>query len=138
MKTISFTLVLLALVGCATTSVTNEERVQRGVRLAVQTGVIVDLRAHPERRFAYQQASMGLQNLVKEEHWDITAFAIALSSTGNNLFTGGEASLILATVPEFTSLVTGDKIDLRETRYVKPAILGANDGLITALTILSK
>jgi len=133
MKPISIILALLTLVGCATSTITTEERVQRGVRIAVQTGVIVDLKAHPERRFAYQQASMGLQNLVKEERWDAGAFALALSSTGNNLFTGGNASLILTTVPEFISLVTGDSVDLQETRYVKPAIIGANDGLATAL-----
>jgi len=132
---------LAFLPGCATTSTQTPaeqqaatvRRVQTGVRLAVQIGATIDLKGHPERRPAYQAASAGLSELVAQEKWDAQAFALALASTGNSAFTSGNATLVLTIVPQLIDALNGDRINLDSVVYLKPAMVGANDGLKSAL-----
>lgn len=127
--------------GCATTSnqtpaeqqAATIRRVQTGVRLAVQIGATIDLKGHPERLPAYQAASAGLSELVAQEKWDAQAFALALASTGNSAFTSGNATLVLTIVPQLIDALNGDRINLDSVVYLKPAMVGANDGLKAAL-----
>jgi len=132
---------LAFLPGCATTSTQTPaeqqaatvRRVQTGVRLAVQIGATIDLKGHPERRPAYQAASAGLSELVAQEKWDAQAFALALASTGNSAFTSGNATLVLTIVPQLIDALNGDRVNLDQVVYLKPAITGAADGLKAAL-----
>lgn len=145
MKHLFSLLLLLAclafLPGCATTSnqtpseqqAATVRRVQIGVRLAVQIGATVDLKGHPERRPAYQAASDGLNELVAQEKWDAQAFAVALATSGNKAFTSGNATLVLTVVPQLLDALNGDRINLVQVVYLKPAIIGAADGLKAAM-----
>ena len=127
--------------GCATTSnqtpseqqASTIRRINTGVRLAVQIGATIDLKAKPERRPAYQAASAGLNELVAQEKWDAQAFALALVSTGNSAFTSGNATLVLTIVPQLIDALNGDRVNLDQVVYLKPAITGAADGLKAAL-----
>lgn len=129
--------------GCATqpsTPLTPEQqefnnirRVQNGVRLAVYIGVTVDLKKHPELRDAYAKAQAALDSLVSQQKWDALAFSSALSDSGASIFTSGDASLVLTTVPLLVDLISGDRIDLSQPRFLKPAMIGAADGLKLAL-----
>ncbi len=127
--------------GCATTSnqtpaeqqASTIRRINTGVRLAVQIGATIDLKGKPERRPAYQAASAGLNELVAQEKWDAQAFALALASTGNSAFTSGNATLVLTIVPQLIDALNGDRVNLDQVVYLKPAITGAADGLKAAL-----
>ena len=111
----------------------NIRRVQNGVRLAVYIGVTVDLKKHPERRDAYAKAQAALDSLVSQQKWDALAFSSALSDSGASIFTSGDASLVLTTVPLLVDLISGDRIDLSQPKFLKPAMIGAADGLKLAL-----
>jgi hypothetical protein len=127
--------------GCATTSnqtpaeqqAATVRRVQTGVRLAVQIGATIDLKGKPERRPAYESASAGLNELVAQEKWDAQSFALALASSGNSAFTSGNATLVLTIVPQLIDALNGDRVNLDQVVYLKPAITGAADGLKAAL-----
>jgi len=129
--------------GCSTQSGTpltpeqqefqNIRRVQSGVRLAVYLGVSVDLKKHPERKDAYEKSEAALASLVSQEKWDALAFSSALSESGSKLFSSGDASLVLTTVPLLVDLLSGNRIDLSQPKYLKPAMLGADEGLKMAL-----
>ena len=127
--------------GCATTSnqtpaeqqAATVRRINTGVRLAVQIGATIDLRGKPERRPAYEAASAGLNDLVAQEKWDAQAFAVALASSGNSAFTSGNATLVLTIVPQLIDALNGDRVNLDQVVYLKPAITGAADGLNAAL-----
>lgn len=111
----------------------NIRRVQTGVRLAVFLGVSVDLKKHPERRDAYVKAEAALASLVEQQKWDALAFSSALSESGASIFSSGDASLVLTTVPLLVDLLSGNQIDLSQPKFVRPAILGASEGLKMAL-----
>ena len=127
--------------GCATTSTQTPEqreesianRVQGSVQIAVLLGSSVDMKAHPDRIPAYFAAHVALESLVKSERWDAQAFALALASTGNDVFTSGDATLILTTIPTLFDVLSGGKINLSQVRYLKPAMIGADAGLTGAL-----
>lgn len=127
--------------GCATTGnqtpaeqqASTIRRINTGVRLAVQIGATIDLKSKPERRPAYQAASAGLNELVAQEKWDAQAFALALASTGNSAFTSGNATLVLTIVPQLIDALNGDRVNLDQVVYLKPAITGAAYGLKAAL-----
>lgn len=145
MKSILTLLTLLACLafapGCATNSTQTPaeqqaatvRRINTGVRLAVQIGATIDLKGKPERRPAYESASAGLNELVAQEKWDAQAFALALASTGNSAFTSGNATLVLTIVPQLIDALNGDRVNLDQVVYLKPAITGAADGLKAAL-----
>lgn len=148
MKKFLSILLLMSLVscapGCSTTSGTQTpaeqqaatiRRIQTGVRLAVQIGATIDIKSKPERRPAYQAASAGLNELVAQEKWDAQAFALALASTGNNAFTSGNATLVLTIVPQLIDALNGDRVNLDQVVYLKPAIVGASEGLNAALQV---
>lgn len=128
---------LLLLPACVSTPRESDlpTRVERGVKTAVYLTALGDLQVHPERRPAYAMARNGLAVLISEERWDPTAFANALAGTTYSQFAGESSLLILALVPVFQDLVTGDRIDLRESRYVEAGIRGAAAGLDLALAL---
>lgn len=111
----------------------NIRRVQSGVRLAVFFGASMDIKKHPERRDAYAKSEAGLAALIAEDKWDALAFSSALYDSGSGVFSSGDASLVLTTVPLFVDLVSGSRIDLSQPKYVRPAIIGADEGLKMAL-----
>lgn len=127
--------------GCMTTSTQTPKerqesivnRVQGSVQIAVQLGASVDMRAHPDRIPAYFAAHVALESLVKSERWDAQAFALALASTGNDVFASGEATLILTSVPVLFDALSGGNIDLSRVIYLKAVMTGADAGLAGAL-----
>ena len=144
MKTISLLTLLAALAfapGCATTTTQTPaereasivNRVQGSVQIAVLLGASVDMKKHPDRLPAYFAAHVALESLVKSERWDAQAFALALASTGNDVFASGEATLILTTVPQLFDVLSGWNVDLSRIIYLKAVMIGADAGLAGAL-----
>jgi hypothetical protein len=121
-------LALLA-VGCATSTTTPQQRVQDGVRSAVIIGSTFDLKAHPDHKPGYIAARDGLNALVAQQNWNVTAFANALALTGNQIFSGPNAQLALGLAPTLVDLASGNRIDLAQSAYTEAAIRGAAEGL---------
>lgn len=139
----------VAFVGCGTTGgsggpvaggdtnapVLTPQRVEKITRLAVWTTTTAWTAKKPESEAKFRNALRGVDSLVAEENWDVTALASALTSSGSDSFTGAEGRLIVSGTTLLIDTFAGDKVDVRKSEYAKAVVLGAQAGLRLGLGI---
>lgn len=131
--------------GCTTTGgagssdnqVITPQRVEKITRLAVWTTTTAWTTRQPDSVPKFQAALRGVDALVLEQNWDVTALASALTSSGSDSFTGSEGRLIISGTTLLIDTIAGDRVDVRKYEYAQAVILGAQAGLRLGLGLPS-
>lgn len=126
----------LLLSGCATTRLTEEQKLNRVVTvstLAANTGTRIALIRNPDYRPHFETALAGLEVLLAEANYDPLALRAVLSQLPLKELRSAEGALIVDAAVILFDAYAAEMIDLDRVRYLRPVIQGIRDGIARAL-----
>lgn len=134
MKTLLLSLTLAVLAGCASPQgqKITPAQVGRIAKFAAAASAIELLDKKPEAREDLVKAQVILKTLVAGDEWDITQLALAFQKAGFKVLNGAKGILIVEGAVLAADL-SGHSVDLKNQEYAKAAIIGALEGLNSAL-----